>query len=158
MKKMVMSIGLGVLAHGFCAAGQSGNISIKQIDVTEEVYVNGGLRTSRDEVFRPTPNLTNAALICLVSTNGAAFLNLTDLRLQGTNVWFRKWEYGRNRPPSGTETPMYMIESGSVIHERTPEFRLVIGDKTGFRQWEKHMGKRDGTPVDTFIVIKASND
>ena len=149
---------LAVLVSAIVVAAESDHpVSVRFI-VSEEVHVNGALDTSRTEVLIPTTGLTNSAQLHLESTDGVAFLNLTDLRTAGTNLWFRKWEYGRKPPPEDTRSPFYMIRSGSIGFETSEEHHLVIGNREGLRQWHKRMRNADGTTIRTCLVLKAEMD
>ncbi len=154
MKTTRIPVLLAVWVAAIVVAAESDRAAVR-FTVTEEVHVNGALDTFRSEVFIPAVGLTNTTQLHLESTNGAAFLNLTDLRTAGTNLWFRKWEYGRKPPPEGTRSPFYMIKSGSMSFETSQEHHLVIGDSEGLRQWHKHMQHEDGTTIQTYLVLKA---
>lgn len=157
---MSLILAWSVAAVGGChsAVRQPAARAVTRIRVTEEKHVNNMLDVSRTETFVPATNLAGSTEVHLVSSDGDAFLTLTDLRVEGTNMWFRKWEFGRHPPPEGERSPFYMIRSGSVGFETTPEHHLVIGDEVGIRQSNKHFGNKDGTSISTYLVIKAEND
>jgi len=137
-------------------AAQSDSATVSRMRVTEEKLVNNVLDFSRTEIFVPATNLADAAEVHLSSSDGDAFLTLTDIRIEGTNMWFRKWEFGRHPPPEGERSPFHMIRSGSVGFETTPEYHLVIGDKVGLRQWNTHVVmKKDGTDIRTCLILRA---
>jgi hypothetical protein len=150
MKIAATIICFTALAGVLLADDQSQNIAIT---VTEEVYDHGVLSNARVEVFHPGLNVTDPQ-VHLVSTNGVAFLNLTKLRIEGTNIWFQKWEYGRNPTQNSNDTPLYMILSGSVSQQCPGEFHLIVRDNAVLRLWNKSLR---GT-TDTCVVIKATTD
>ena len=158
MKIFSISVVLAVLVSATVVAAESAPAINVRFSVTEEVYINGALDTSRSEAFVPTTGLKNSAQVHLESTDGVAFLNLTDLRTAGTNLWFRKWEYGRKLPLEDSRSPFYMIRSGSIGFETSEEYHVVIGDREGLRQWHKRMRNADGTTIRTCLVLKAEMD
>ena len=155
MKNTSIPVALAILASTIIVAAQGDRTGPMRFRVTEEVHVNGALHDARSEIFIPATELTNFAQVRIESADGAAFLNLTDLRVKDSNLWFRKWEYGRIPPQEGTSSPFYMIRSGSVGFETSPEHHLVIGDTEGLRESHKRILKDDGTTIRTCIILRA---
>ncbi len=146
------SIFVALLATVLFAAGQSGNTQGLRISITEAVSLGGAKYDSREEIFVPAGGLTNSARLHLVSTNGEAFLDLTDLRVEGTNVWFRKWEFKRNPPKPTEKSRYYMIHSGGFGQERSPEFHLEIGDEQGLSIPHKAFAVQGTNGMSAFIT------
>jgi hypothetical protein len=158
MMKIAMLIGIALFVGVFTAVAQSGYTSSTRICVTEEVRVNDVLQDSRDTIFFPVIDSMNADQAHLVSTNGAGFLNFSEFRLQGTNIWFRKWEYGRKSAIYPAHDPMYMLAGPSISFKEPPGFHIAIGDKIGLRYRYNQFIRPDQSRLDTYIVIKADND
>jgi hypothetical protein len=130
------------------------NVSFR---VREERLTNGKVDLTRDEVFIAAAANTSTDTLCLVSINNA-FLNLTNFRIVGTNVWFSKWEFGR-KPIDTDKPPLYMLASGSIGFQSPQEYHLVLGDGVGITEWNKHFeNTKNGTTIETRLIITAKDD
>jgi len=160
MNWTAMSIRLVLAAGVLLGCSQSREATSIRIRVTEEVRVDGALRDRRDAVFRLASNVTNGADVHLVTRKNEAYLNLQALRMEPTNLWFRKWEYGRDPAHAIGRSPFYMIERGSIGSELlSAEHRLGIGDGAGLRHLARlHPSSGDKGQITVWLIIKAAND